>query len=246
MPAQLGHQLARECDSVAASARLWRLGQKTTLVQLRRRLDNADFPCHKINVLSPKPHEFTPAQPCKGSQQRHHPVTHGQCISDREHDRQRSNFTLRRFLDACTIDPAWVPANEPVMIGSRGKDRMQQPVCLGDHHRTERPSSTRPSPQALLPPAAYCGLVNVGHAHGAERGQQMVSQQRSIQVHGAHPEHTILQPLLGIVAKEHRTTIRVEPVTLLISTSLRASQRTASDLRVKVCGAGRSVPSGAR
>ena len=94
-----------------------------------------------------------------------------------------------------------------------GPTKTNKPV-IGSRNRSERPGCAWPSVQAFRLPSTCGCLIDISHAQLAECGQQMIPQ-GSIQVDAAHLEHTIFQPLLGVVSKGHRPTIRVDPIASL-------------------------------
>jgi hypothetical protein len=123
-----------------------------------------------------KADQLAPAQARERCQQRHRPVAHGKRVSDREHDRQRNDLSLRRILLARALDPAWIAADHLVIRGGLN-DRMQEPVGLGHGDRPERPCRTRAGIQAFLAPAANRTLVYIAprqmRASGVRLGRRV-------------------------------------------------------------------------
>ena len=89
---------------------------------------------------------------------------------------------------------------------------MQKAVCLGDDNRPKRPQGSRPSAEPFFAPAAYGRLVDVADADIAEKREQVIAQQTSVQLLGAHLKDTITKPLLGVVPELHPRRVGIDPI----------------------------------
>jgi hypothetical protein len=79
------------------------------------------------------------------------------------------------MLPTGALDAAWVAADHAV-VGGRGQDYLEQPVCLRDGHRADV------GVEQLLAPAPDVPGLDVGDGHLAEAWCQVFVQEVAVQL----------------------------------------------------------------
>ena len=240
MPAQLGRDLAGKGDHPAPSARL-RFGiEQDPVVHLHH--DRATRTVHRSRSISQRRSAASsPKRRLANVASSSTPGTEPGGVEQLDQASDGGDRTLGRIFLARALDPAGVPADQPV-VGRRGQDRMQQPVRLRYGHRPERPDRDRPSIQPFLAPAPDRRLT-ISPGSVPKNGSRCLRQQAPVQVSvrglstrswihcsAYSPKATL--PRSGSIQSPRR-----------ISTSFRVGH-TRPRLRANVSGAGRTFPSG--
>jgi len=192
---EIRHDLRRERDNPPASRRLRRIGTKPALVELCRRLDDADLTRVRVETVTAQARQLTEPKLREGGQEHQGPEPSGNLRGEVEDDRQRDHRAFFGFLYSCLVDPARVATDQPVIRRS-GQDGVKQPVRLGHCHRPERTLSERTSIKPRLASATDGSLVDPIKRDRAEGRQQVIAEQARVKLPGPGLEHPIGQPLV--------------------------------------------------
>ena len=192
---EIRHDLRRERDNPPASRRLRRIGTKPALVELCRRLDDADLTRVRVETVTAQARQLTEPKRREGGQEHQGPEPSGNLRGEVEDDRQRDHRAFFGFLYSCLVDPARVATDQPVIRRSC-QDGVKQPVRLGHCHRPERTLSERTSIKPRLASATDGSLVDPIKRDRAEGRQQVIAEQARVKLPGPGLEHPIGQPLV--------------------------------------------------
>jgi len=192
---EIRHDLRRERDNPPASRRLRRIGTKPALVELCRRLDDADLTRVRVETVTAQARQLTEPKLREGGQEHQGPEPSGNLRGEVEDDRQRDHRAFFGFLYSCLVDPARVATDQPVIRRSC-QDGVKQPVRLGHCHRPERTLSERTSIKPRLASATDGSLVDPIKRDRAEGRQQVIAEQARVKLPGPGLEHPIGQPLV--------------------------------------------------